>query len=127
MSIANASRFLKLGLNLEYLRGVPCATVQTLKDLSPFPYLLENQPALRYSAKSVAAVIESLLGELKDAELPKTLAAVEDLRPMATEIEEFLQTSPAGGADGVTLQDHFAEKIVRTAEDAVKTLREEIA
>ncbi|MEI7686749.1 MAG: hypothetical protein WCL32_17155 [Planctomycetota bacterium] len=115
---------LKLGLHLEYLRGVSSVAIQTLNDLQMFTYLLENQPALRYTAKNVVAALQSLDRILAAADLPRTQAVAAQFDPLRAEVEEFLRNNP--GPNNVHLQDHFAERIVRIAEATLKTLREEM-
>lgn len=124
MSTVAAPLALKLGLNLEYLRGISSAAIHTVNDLQSVPYLLENQPALRYSASNVAVVLGSLASLLEQADLPKTRAAAESFAPLREEIETFLKENL--GVDNVTLQDHFADRLVRIAEEVLKSLREEI-
>jgi hypothetical protein len=121
---ANPSDCLKLGIHLEYLRGINSISAATQNDVRSFPYLLENQTALRYGAQKVVAVIQSLLALLEHMKLTKSLEAANDFRPMVAEVEEFLKTAPDPAA--VTLLDHFANSLVRIAENVVTEVRQEI-
>lgn len=124
MANISAAVAFKLGLNLEYLRGINTVNMNTLCDLSPVPFLLENQPALRYSAARVADVLTSLAKILNDADLPKTRESAVPFNAMRAEIEDFLSQAPE--PDAVTLRDPFADQLVSLAETVTKTAREEL-
>src|SRR5215213_9852253 len=108
---------LKLGLHLEYLRGINSVSAATQADVRQLPYLLENQTALRYSAQKIVAVIRSLLEQLERLQWPKSLEAAKEFQPMLAEVEAYLKTSSE--PESVTLLDHFANSLVRIAENVL--------
>jgi hypothetical protein len=115
---------LKLGLHLEYLRGINSISAATQADVRHLPFLLENQTALRYGAKKVVAVLRSLLEQLERLKWPKSLEAAAEFRPMLAEVDAFLKTSL--DPETVTLLDHFANSLVRIAENVLAEVRKEI-
>jgi len=115
---------LKIGLHLEYLRGINSVSAVTRNDVSQLPYLLENQTSLRYGAQKVVAVLKSLLDLLEKRNWPKALEAAKEFRPMLAEIEAFLKKSAEPAS--VTLLDHFANNLVRIAENVLVEARKEI-
>jgi hypothetical protein len=121
--IVKPQQLLKLGLNLEYLRGIASSNVRTLGDLQNCPYLLGNQPGVRYSAENVISVIKSMMELLKSTELTKAMEVAEAYKPMAQEIEDYLAKAPV--KEDVRLLDHFADKVAMIAEDVLKSLRDE--
>lgn len=121
--VVKPQQFLKFGLHLEYLRGISSSNVRQLSDIQHCPYLLGNQPGLRYSAENVSSVLRSLMDLVKATELSKTAEAAEAYRPMLDEIEEFL--SKAVDKHNIMLLDHFSDKIASIAEDVLKSLRDE--
>ena len=125
MSPANASDFLKLGLQLEYLRGANSASAVTKNDVAQFPYLLDNQAQFRYAAKKVAAVIGSLVALLEKLKLTEALAKAGEYRPMLAEVEAYLAQN--ADPEAVILNDHFIDKIVRIAESVLADVKKEIA
>lgn len=124
MASAEASRILKLGLHLEYLRGIVSSYGGRPAGIDHFPYLRENEPAVRFAANKVAAVLRSLFAELKELKFTRTLETAEEFRPMLGEVESFLARS--SDPHTIYLQDHFADSLVRIAEKVLATLREEI-
>ena len=114
---------LKIGLHLEYLRGINSVSAVTRNDVSQLPYLLENQTSLRYGAQKVVAVLKSLLDLLEKRNWPKALEAAKEFRPMLAEIEAFLKKSAEPAS--VTLLDHFANNLVRIAENVLVEARKE--
>jgi len=115
---------LKIGLHLEYLRGINSVSAATRNDVGQFPYLLENQTALRYGAQKVVAVLKSLLDLLEKMKWQKALEAAKEFRPMLAEVETFLKKSAE--PETVTLLDHFSNNLVRIAENVLAEVRKEI-
>ncbi len=123
MSASTASSFLKLGLNLEYLRGIASVSDLAGRNLDPFPFLRENQPSQRYAAVRVVTVLRSLFASLESLNLKKSLEVAEGFRPMLAEVETYL--GKASNPDVVTLLDHFADKLIRIADDVAASVKEE--
>ena len=125
MTPSLASQYLKLGIHLEYLRGITSITTEARANLRDVPALFENQTGRRYSAIKVVAVLKSLLALLEELDLKKSLVAVAEFRVMLAEIETYLGKHP--NAPIVTLQDPFANTLVDVAERVLVAVREDIA
>ena len=55
MTQPTAYQYVKLGLNLEFLRGIATASVMQTTSLAAFPRLMENLSARRYSVMQVGS------------------------------------------------------------------------
>ena len=125
MSQPTKYQYVKLGMNLEYLRGISTASIVLSTKLVAFPDLKENLPAQRFAASKVIEVLKSLLIQLDEMRLPQTLAAAAEYRPMLAQIEAFTSQSPIPGS--VVLQDSFANKLVSVAKQVSLVLKHELA
>jgi hypothetical protein len=56
-----AYQYVKLGANLEFLRGISTVSVMQTTSLAAWPSLLENLPARRYSAIRIVEAVKALL------------------------------------------------------------------
>jgi hypothetical protein len=117
--------YLKLGLHLEFLRGMNSFSARTQNDIGQFPYLLDNQAPLRFTAPRIIPVVKSLLQLLERLRLTKSLEIAGQFRPMIAEVEAFIANNP--NPESVTLHDHFAEKMIGIAEEVLAEVRKEIA
>ena len=75
MSQPTAYQYVKLGSNLEFLRGVSTASVMQTKSLAEFPNLMNNFPPRRYAVVEVVKVLKSLLVQLHELGLAESLCA----------------------------------------------------
>ena len=124
MAAASPADYLKLGIHLEYLRGLSSNFGLWDNRLDRFSHLRENQPAMRFSAANVVAVVKSLLAKLASLQLEQSLKDADEFRPMLAEIEEYLRQSPV--RQSAFLQDHFADALVRIADKVLAAVTEEI-
>lgn len=61
MSQPTKYQYVKLGINIEYLRGISTASLGQSASMTEFPELAENLPARRFEAVKVMAGFRSLL------------------------------------------------------------------
>jgi len=123
MTTLRVYQLIKLGMNIEYLTGVSSVSVMLTTSMVAFPLLTENQPPARFSVRRITEVLKSLLIQLDDLGLERSLAAAEPLRPILAEMQKYLDQAPA--PDGVILQDHFAEALLAHVRAWLPTLKEE--
>lgn len=125
MSQPTTYQCVKLGMNLEYLRGVATSSIKLSSSLASYPDLMENLPTQRYDVAKVMAVIRSLLIQLEEMGLGQSLAAADQLRPMLGQVEAFINENPTSSS--IVLQDGFANKIVMAAKQISLVLKQELA
>ncbi len=123
MSQVTKYQYVKLGMNLEYLRGLSTASVALTSSLAAYPNLAANLPAQRSDASKVISVIKSLLIQLEELGAMQSLAAAGELRPMVAQMEAYLSEAPA--ARTIVLQDGFANQIVGVAKAVSLVLKQE--
>jgi hypothetical protein len=125
MAELTAYQYVKLGSNLEYLRGISSVSIMQTGSLAAFPNLLENLPPTRYSVKHTVEVIRSLLVQLEEMQLKKSLETAEHFRPMLQQMEEYLSQTP--NPDTAFLQDHFADRLVAITKAVAMVVKPELA
>ena len=125
MSQATSYQFVKLGMNLEYLRGISSTSLTLTTGLVAFPELAENLPAERFAAPKVVAVLKSLLIQLEEMQLQRTLAAAAEFRPMLAQVEAYIGQNPTI-PEPIVLQDGFANRLVSLAKQVSLTLKQEL-
>lgn len=125
MPQSTAYQYVKLGMNLEYLRGITSSSVKVTSRVVPFPDLTENLPAQRFDATKVMAVSRSLLIQLEEMGLQESLSAAEAIRPMLAQVESFINENPTSSS--IVLQDGFADKLVGIAKQISLVLKQELA
>jgi hypothetical protein len=125
MAQATAYQYVKLGSNLEFLRGLATVSVMQTTSLAAFPGLLENLPARCYSLPGLVNVVKSLLVQLEEMGMQRSLAVAEAFRPMLAEMDGYLarQTKP----ELAHLNDPFAERLVALAKVVGSAVRSELA
>jgi hypothetical protein len=103
-------RFVKLGMNIEYLRGVSSVSTMPDKRLAAFPRLVDNLPPNRYRVINVVEVLRSLFIQLEELSLERTLAEAQQLVPLLQQMEEYLaeNTDPTQAF----MTDSFADRLV---------------
>jgi len=116
-------QFVKLGMHLEYLRGIGSISVMQSGSLAEFPHLLENMPGSRYSVLNVVQTIRAVLAQFEVLELKQSQEAAAPWLPMLGEMEQALGQSRVQAE--VTLRDHFAEKLVVIARTVSLAVKEE--
>ena len=124
MSSATNYQYVKLGMNLEYLRGTSSVSILLGTSLVAFPHLMENLPGNRYSVMKVVEVLRSLVIQLQELGLTRALAAAEPLRPMLAEMEAYISQTPT--PEGAILQDHFANKLADLAKQVSLVVKQEL-
>jgi hypothetical protein len=125
MSQATSYQFVKLGMNLEYLRGISSTSLMLTTGLDAFPELTENLPARRFAAPNVVAVLKSLLIQLEEMQLQRALAAAAEFRPMLAQMEAYIGQHPTT-PDPIVLQDGFANRLVSLAKQVSLALKQEL-
>jgi len=124
MAQPTAWQYVKLGSNLELLRGVSSVSLMQTTSLVAFPNLMENLPARRYSVVRVVEALKSLLILLEEMKLEQSLAQAQHLRPMLKEMEDYLAQTAA--PDSAYLHDHFAERLVELSKYVALALKQEL-
>jgi hypothetical protein len=118
-------QFVKLGSNLEFLRGVCSATLLApTSGLENYPNLIENLPTHRYSVVHVVSVLKSLLVQFQEMKLDQSLLAAEAFRPMIKEMEDHLQQAEANETS--YLYNPFAERLVALSKQVFSTVKSEL-
>jgi hypothetical protein len=125
MTPATPYQYVKLGMNLEYLRGTSSVSILLGTSLVAFPHLMENLPATRYSVMKVVEVLRSLLIQLQELGLSQSLAAAEGFRPMLADMEAYVKQTPS--PEAAILQDHFANKLALLAKQVSLAVKQELA
>ena len=116
--------YVKLGSNLEFLRGISTASVMQTTSLAAFPALLENLAVQRYSVARVVEAIKALLIQLDEMNLSQSLQVAEAFRLMLPEMENFLAKIDAPRTAHLT--DTFAQRLVVIAKHVVMAVRSEL-
>ncbi len=124
MTQATAYQYVKLGSNLEFLRGLSTVSVIQTTSLAAFPGLMENLSAQRYSVLHVVNVIRSLLVQLEEMGLLQSLRVADAFRPMLAEMEDYLARQAKPELAHVT--DPFAERLVALSKDLGSAVRSEL-
>jgi hypothetical protein len=124
MKQATVHQYVKLGSNLEFLRGICSVSMMQTTSLAPLPNLMANLPPDRYSAMHVAEVLRSLLIQLAEMGLGESLRDAEPFRPMLTQIEDYL--SQVKSPQEAHLNDPFAERLVAIAKRLASAVRKEL-
>lgn len=106
----SAYKFVRLGMNIEYLRGVASVSMIPDKGLARYPRLIENLPSNRYRVMSVVETLRSLFIQLEELSLEQTLAEAQQLLPLLQQMETYLAENP----DPTTafMNDSFADRLV---------------
>ena len=118
-------QYVKLGSNLEFLRGIATVSVIQTTSLAAFPHLMDNLSVRRYSLVQVVNVLKSLLVQLEEMGLTQSLATTEPLRPMLKEMEDYLAREPK--PELARLNDPFAERLVALSKQLGSAVRNELA
>ena len=126
MSQATIYQYVKLGMHLEYLRGLASVSIIPGTSLVEWPSLMNNQPGTRFSVMKVVEAIKAIKIQLSALGLVDTLEHVTTrLDPMLAQMEAALDGSPQP-AD-VILRDEFANVLIDQANVVVQALKEESA
>ena len=116
-------QYIKLGMNMEYLRGVSSVSIMPDQGLKAFPRLVENLPPNRYAVPSVIEVLKALFLQLEELELEKTLAEAAQLRPLLEQMESYLSEDAKSPA--AFMNDMFADKLVFFVKELLIALKKE--
>ena len=117
-------QYVKLGSNLEFLRGLATASVIQTTSLAAFPGLLENLSVRRYSVTNVVNALTSLLVQLQEMGLEQSLHVAEPLRAMLSEMENYVATQKNPHA--ALLNDPFAERLLALSRKLGSAVRSEL-
>jgi hypothetical protein len=117
-------QYVKLGSNLEFLRGICTASLMQTTSLVAFPNLMENLPAQRYSVVRVVEALKAVLVQLQEMKLVESLQAAEPFRPMIQEMEGYLAGVKTPRLARLT--DQFAERLVAVSKQVTSVIRTEL-
>ena len=117
-------QYVKLGSNLEFLRGISTVSVMQTTSLAAFPNLMENLPATRYSVPRVVEALKALLAQLEEMDLRQSLLASGPLRAMLKEMEDYLARVKL--PQSAHLNDSFAHCLVALSKQLALVLRAEL-
>jgi hypothetical protein len=123
MNSTTLYHYLKLGMNIEYLRGASSVSVMPADSLVAFPRLVANLPPNRYPVIKVVEVIKALLVQLEDLGLSQTLAEAQQFRPLLEQMEAYLGQTADSSAS--FMNDSFADKLVFFANELQLALKKE--
>jgi hypothetical protein len=119
-----AYQYVKLGSNLEFLRGISTASVMQTASLAGAANLVNNMSPRRYSVVNVVNALKSLLVQLNEMGLPQSLKVAEPLRPMLAQMEVYLSAQP--NPHNATVTDPFADRLVAIAVQVAISVRTEL-
>ncbi|MGO8750658.1 MAG: hypothetical protein ACLQNE_32310 [Thermoguttaceae bacterium] len=125
MSQPTLYQYVKLGSNLEFLRGLASVSMMQTTSLVAFPHLMENLPSARYSLTQVIQGLKALMIQLEEMKLLSTLAAAKAFSAMLREMEEY--AARVEKPQAAYLNDQFADRLVAISENVATTLRIELS
>ena len=116
---------IRLGMLIEYLRGISSVSVTATTILDDLPELNANFAGNRYRVVDVAEVVEEVIDTLEKFECEETLAVLGDLGEKLGEMKEYLASTES--ADDAFLLNPFANDIISIANQIGDTILEEAA
>ena len=116
---------IRLGMLIEYLRGISSVSVTATTLLDDLPELNANFAGNRYRVMDVAEEVKELIDILEKYECEDTLAVVGDLGEKLKQMEEYLSSSPS--ADEAFLLNPFANDLIAIANEVGDKIMEEAA
>lgn len=126
MSQPTIYQYIKLGMHLEYLRGIASVSIIPATSLVAWPSLMSNQPGERYSVMKVVEAIKAAKIQLSALGLTETLQqAAERWDPLLAQMEGAL--AQAQQPAGVILRDEFAQVLIDQTRIVSQALKEETA
>ena len=118
-------QYVKLGMNLEYLRGIASISIIPATSLVAFPRVMDNQPENRFRVQNVVNAVKALLVQLETMGLTESRSAAAVFEPMLAEMEAALASMQQPST--ITLRDPFAELLVNHANNIALAVKEETA
>jgi hypothetical protein len=126
MSQTTLYQYIKLGMHLEFLRGIASVSIIPGTSLVAWPSLMDNQPATRNCVMKVVEAIKAVQLQLGAMGLTQTLdQAHASWDPMLAQMQAALDGSPQPAA--VILRDDFANQLIDQTKIVVQALKEETA
>jgi len=117
-------QFAKLGMHMEYLRGIASVSIIPGTSLVAWPSLMDNQPATRYAVKNVVETIRAVKIQLESLGLTATLEqARASWDSMLANMESALAQAPQ--PQSVILRDEFANALIDQVKIVAQALKEE--
>lgn len=116
-------QYIKLGMNVEYLRGACSVSIMPAKTLATFPRLVENLPPNRYPVTRVVETLRALMIQLEELGFDQTRAEAEQLRPLLNQMETYL--GEAAEPTSAFMNDSFADKLVFFISELLLALKKE--
>lgn len=103
-------RYIKLGMNIEFLRGISSVSVMPNDELVAFPRLVGNLAPNRYAVINVVETLRSVFIQLDELDLTKTRDEARQLEPLLQQMEEYLAQNE--DPTKAFMNDGFADKLV---------------
>jgi hypothetical protein len=125
MSQPTLYQYVKLGSNLEFLRGLSTASLMQTTSLVAFPNLMENLPSTRYGLTQVIQGLKALMIQLEEMKLVSTLAAAKPFPAMLREMEEY--AARVEKPQAAYLNDQFADRLVALTKQLATPLKLELS
>ena len=117
-------QFAKLGMHMEYLRGIASVSIIPGTSLVAWPSLMDNQPGTRYAVKNVVEAIRAVKIQLESLGLTATLEqAKASWDSMLADMEAALAQAPQ--PQSVILRDEFANALIDQVKIVSQALKEE--
>ena len=116
-------QYIKLGMNVEYLRGACSVSIMPAKTLATFPRLVENLPPNRYPVTRVVETLRAVMVQLDDLGFEQTRGEAEQLRPLLSQMETYLGESSEPTTS--FMNDSFADKLVFFVNELLLALKKE--
>ena len=116
-------QYIKLGMNVEYLRGVCSVSIMPAKTLAKFPRLVENLPPNRFPVTRVVETMRAIMIQLEDLGFEQSRAEAEQLQPLLSQMETYLGETP--DPKSAFMNDSFADKLVFFINELLLALKKE--
>jgi hypothetical protein len=116
-------QYVKLGMNVEYLRGVCSVSIMPAKSVANFPRLVQNLPPNRFPVTRIVETLRAMMVQLEELGLDQTRAEAEQLRPLLDQMETYL--SETNDPTTAFMNDSFADKLVFFINELLLALKKE--
>jgi hypothetical protein len=116
-------QYIKLGMNIEYLRGVCSVSIMPANTVAQYPRLVENLPPNRYPVRRVVETMRAVMIQLEELGLEQTRTEAEQLRPLLSQMESYLAETAEPEAS--FMNDRFADKLVFFVNQLLLALKRE--
>ena len=118
-------RYVKLGMNIEFLRGISSVSIMPDNQLLAHPRLIANLGPNRYAVIHVVETLRAVFIQLQELQLTKTLAEAQQLLPLLKQMEDYLAQNQDPNKAFMT--DAFADKLIFYVNELHRCLKAEAA